>query len=171
VISFLQDSSPNAIHIPPPRAACPAQLILDFIALNKVWRTVHLMKLFIRQFSRASSSFLALIVTPSPPWCWTPLFCHLSHDLAGVFLTNMAQARVTACLLSTEDRHKTSNLPVESCAYSSVHIRDSEGNTSSIFGIEHLWRLTLWFSFETLILAIQTTRFQTTRTRYNSSIL
>ena len=114
---------------PSPLAARPAQLILDFITLNNVWRPVRLMKLFITQFSQASSYFLAHIVTPLLPWSWTPMFCHLSHDLAGVFLTNMAQARVTACILSTEDRHKTSDLPVELCGYRVVYIYEFRRET------------------------------------------
>jgi len=132
-------------HSPPPRASRPAQMILDFITLNNVWRGVHLMKLFIMQFPPTSSYFLALIVMPSPPWSCTFMFFHLSHDLAGVFLTSMAQARVTACILSTVGRHKTSNLGRVVCLQSCVHLRVSEGYTSSIFWVEGPWMLALIF--------------------------
>ena len=94
------------------------------------------MKLFIMQFPPASSYFLAFIVMSSPPWSCTFMFFHLSHDLAGVFLTNVAEARVNTCVLSTAGRHKTSNLGRVVCLQSCVHLRDSEVCTSSIFQVE-----------------------------------
>jgi hypothetical protein len=72
------------------------------------------------------------------------MFCHLSRDLARVFLTNMAQARVAACILSTVDRHKTSYLPTELCA------EDGPGIGTETCWVFYLYMTLLWNIFNNI---------------------